>query len=1177
MHLLGRYEQKDEKREGRHVYFKAGHSRAEQRYLWFKQGMWYASTSIKFDEQDKEAPLLAAEGDANDPDQISKWCFKSKDDSFLACREAPDVICQAGEAGSKAYLERAAAPAVAFHYRLEYGYYVPLVENPKDSRQHMPMTFHKKGSWFPQATRHVYETHDEPPRMLWYADGSWYVGDPADVGTVLDPTTKGTAEAKTGRPGFTASYYYARDDALLPEDILSTWRFWSNGTEVTTFNKAQPPMWKDATPMRAAGGADGKAAMVASALLALRYELTPTPGVGVQSDWALTRLNDARMVGAPLDDLSDEVEASRAALATLINVTERLNILIDSGNEEEEAHARKEIPIEAKKAASEQRLKDAAQAKVEIASREAIKSAKAAAKAATNAAEAAKNAEEQKQKTNATDSLRQAERLTATAKGYAAEAKGHRDDASLASNATVPAAENAAAAMKEAVQSATAEAKARTAKATAEAKALKMVEVRARVSSNRAEKAASVAVARANEAAVAFEKAKAAAAVENAAPSAKKELATAKAKKESDDKEAASAIERSKEAADALSEAKKDAEDNVAASAAMKAKQESDAETTKKSVKLMAKSADDAKEAAIKSAHNASHSEERARTAWEAADDRVDKLKQLQWLPDWLKTLLLIAFTLGVAFVMPTVYKKYFETDPETEELREQLKGVAVRYQREHGAELRSRNPRAVPHGKKFALEQMKFADRSLSARMTLVDFMGFDEAKMYRTLGGVAPIRAMEDEWTARLAMCTARVVEASEKKRVADQQASGVQSTKAMEALETARIELKKAESAKTQAGDDIAALMYVTQQRAGEGDGPCEGFDCDADGLRADRKNERGLGKNLADFVDDANALLEQVEAPSTPPVNLSSSHGSLGSSHGSLGSSHSSVGSSYGNLTPNSTGSPPRPAHSNSRSISGQLNEAHVAALRLYTTCAYTAINEDLRSDNPDKHFKFTVFFIADALIKLRKANQRTADPTRWVCTGVEGVPTNIGTPLELPSITTLLSEKTANGLNAECTLSQTEWDALETNDELLVGHYVKVGSSYYQPQEGTASMPLYKGVKNRELSEGFKEGIEQGLLSTTSDLYTAVEFAVSERGVNPILFRLRPSGDESKGAQIKFLSVYPREQEYLYPPLTILDSKSLKTRQVTTEKGFMGFLTGGFAITVVDLEPSLSQR
>ena len=165
-----------------------------------------------------------------------------------------------------------------------------------------------------------------------------------------------------------------------------------------------------------------------------------------------------------------------------------------------------------------------------------------------------------------------------------------------------------------------------------------------------------------------------------------------------------------------------------------------------------------------------------------------------------------------------------------------------------------------------------------------------------------------------------------------------------------------------------------------------------------------------------------------------------------------------------------------------------------ALRLYTTCAYAAINEDLRSDEPVKHFKFTVYFIAEALIKLRNAN-RLAPP-----------------------------------------------------------------------------VDLYRGVRDREFEKDFKDGVELGLMSTTSDLYTAITtFADSKR---PILLRLRPSGNEHKGSPIGFLSVYPAEAEYLYPPLTTVDRKNLQIREIVIGNENDG--NGGFAITVVDLEPTVNQ-
>ena len=56
------------------------------------------------------------------------------------------------------------------------------------------------------------------------------------------------------------------------------------------------------------------------------------------------------------------------------------------------------------------------------------------------------------------------------------------------------------------------------------------------------------------------------------------------------------------------------------------------------------------------------------------------------------------------------------------------------------------------------------------------------------------------------------------------------------------------------------------------------------------------------------------------------------------------------------------------------------------------------------------------------------------------------------------------------------------------------------------------------------------------MSTTSALQVAVQFSASEASV---LLRLRTSSFMSRGADMSFLSVFPAENECLFPPLTYL--------------------------------------
>ena len=1055
-HLLGKYDVSDQESGGRKIYTKA--TEAGRQLLWYSQGTWWASIREKWQEPGKGAPALGATSDAISPELIpSGWQYKSETDGFSDWHSAPEVKCQSGEAGVAAVLETMAAPSIAFYFKLDGGLSIHRWAFFRHSRSHRPSSFKKIRPWFGNSGRHVYETRDGPLRMLWYANDSWYVGDPAAVGTVPEAS-------------FTASFYRARDDALLPEDLRATWQHWSNST------------WEDVAPMRAAGGADGEEAMVKSALLALRYELTSSLLSNVDPIWALTRLNEAYAVGASLVELDAEVKASKATSATLVNVSARLATLVKKSIWLERAGALKEVPQHDATAKQEKRAKEGAVAETRSSTKRAEAAAREGEDAMGAASKVAESAEQKNQAASA-DRLKGARRSLEAVKENVADAKRGLDRAERAREMVAPAADGAKKAKKMADEMAAAEAAARTAKVDAEVRAAAADEADARADFTTAEAVARVAredfaavdaaakdankVAKA--ATAAFAKAAEAAKADKAPPKLHRQQASAKAKMDAADKQAMQARNKANGAAAIMKqkdEASKTADgflkDKEAARMAVKATadRETDvanreAAATKRAVTKLEAAASNANQRAIRSAKGAKAALRRAQGARDEMEAFVRELEGKLWFPDWemlsgrVRWALVVMLTLVAAWATSKVSSKLYPTrksDPEEEELKQELREVAARYERENsGDKLQNRDPKAVPEGK--FCEKMKFAPRDRYASKGLRAYLGFEQKELHQVLGGDAPITSMLDEWKEWKEMCDKTVRDATENKRSAEQ-ARGTPDTEVF--VKEMGAELEEAKRVQALAADDYAALQYVTKQRAGDGTGCCKGFDCDPDGvLLNDRRNDQGLGKNLADFVKDANDFVGRYAS---------------GRGHNAPSSAKSSI------------------------------EEFHVAALRLYTTCAYAAINEDLRSDEPVKHFKFTVYFIAEALIKLRNAN-RLAPP-----------------------------------------------------------------------------VDLYRGVRDREFEKDFKDGVELGLMSTTSDLYTAITtFADSKR---PILLRLRPSGNEHKGSPIGFLSVYPAEAEYLYPPLTTVDRKNLQIREIVIGNENDG--NGGFAITVVDLEPTVNQ-
>ena len=158
---------------------------------------------------------------------------------------------------------------------------------------------------------------------------------------------------------------------------------------------------------------------------------------------------------------------------------------------------------------------------------------------------------------------------------------------------------------------------------------------------------------------------------------------------------------------------------------------------------------------------------------------------------------------------------------------------------------------------------------------------------------------------------------------------------------------------------------------------------------------------------------------------------------------------------------------------------QLTTAHVAALRMYTTACFRSINEPLRnSERTGAHpFPATVFFLTDAIKRLRAVHVDCSD------------------------------------IDGSC-------DSVGTGDDV--------------------SIDLWRGMKDVvvESSSEFQAngGSEFAPMSTTSNLDVAVAYGMSQRS---LLFKITSKNFMARGADISYLSCFPGEQEYLFPPLTFV--------------------------------------
>jgi Ca2+-binding EF-hand superfamily protein len=88
-----------------------------------------------------------------------------------------------------------------------------------------------------------------------------------------------------------------------------------------------------------------------------------------------------------------------------------------------------------------------------------------------------------------------------------------------------------------------------------------------------------------------------------------------------------------------------------------------------------------------------------------------------------------------------------------------------------------------------------------------------------------------------------------------------------------------------------------------------------------------------------------------------------------------------------------------------------------------------------------------------------------------------------------------------------------------------------------PEGFNKSQELWRGMKDMKLDEIFESvgGTEMAVMSTTSNKDVALKYASSE---SALVFKYKTVG-LTRGVKIQFLSLYPKEVEYVYPPLTFL--------------------------------------
>ena len=120
--------------------------------------------------------------------------------------------------------------------------------------------------------------------------------------------------------------------------------------------------------------------------------------------------------------------------------------------------------------------------------------------------------------------------------------------------------------------------------------------------------------------------------------------------------------------------------------------------------------------------------------------------------------------------------------------------------------------------------------------------------------------------------------------------------------------------------------------------------------------------------------------------------------------------------------------------------------------------------------------------------------------------------------------------------------RTPWDVhphpFPVTVAFLTGGIQKLRAVGASAANAHGNLDLWRGMQDVSVSDEFlaKGGTELAPMSTTSALKVAVAYS---EAATSLIFKLRTDSFMARGAEIKFLSAFPSEDECLFPPLTYL--------------------------------------
>ena len=231
----------------------------------------------------------------------------------------------------------------------------------------------------------------------------------------------------------------------------------------------------------------------------------------------------------------------------------------------------------------------------------------------------------------------------------------------------------------------------------------------------------------------------------------------------------------------------------------------------------------------------------------------------------------------------------------------------------------------------------------------------------------------------------------------------------------------------------------------------------------------------------------------------------------------------------------------------------LSVAQLVAMRLYTSHSFPAINLPLRKQTKPHPLPATVMCISDGLKALRALDAESGTAGEEV------------RALDAESGTAGEEEEThpRPTIFANANIFHFVWPAPKATAERV---------EKPRKESATVVMEFYRGFTDTQVTGEFRSngGTEFAPMSTTTEVEVACGYAIRKRETGgALLMKIVTENNLQRGADVRFLSMFPGEAETLFPPLTFM--------QPTGKEQVMEFkLPGGgsFKLCIIEVKTTL---